>query len=253
MRRFFTFSTSRSSEDGGNAPTDPKNKDQQSPRQRNSLGKDKVATISPLVAFAATSLSEAIDEILMDTNSLTGENATGFLRMIDILQENATCTDLVSISRSRGIGCLQVLLDNAHHPSFVETCNQTNLVNGLMHSMRILRMYEIKIGKEQMRNAPKLEASNDSVHSSSSASAESTSSSSGAASVRGPTFVASERACAVFRRLCSDSSTVEKIRPNLIKFISISESSNSFAGSRCICIESIVYGGAELAASMVSA
>jgi hypothetical protein len=219
MRRFFTFSTSRSSEDGGNAPTDPKNKDQQSPRQRNSLGKDKVATISPLVAFAATSLSEAIDEILMDTNSLTGENATGFLRMIDILQENATCTDLVSISRSRGIGCLQVLLDNAHHPSFVETCNQTNLVNGLMHSMRILRMYEIKIGKEQMRNAPKLEASNDSVHSSSSASAESTSSSSGAASVRGPTFVASERACAVFRRLCSDSSTVEKIRPNLIKFI----------------------------------
>jgi hypothetical protein len=206
MRKFFSFGASKASDDNGSASTDHS---RDNLRSREATPRER-PTISPLVSSAATSLSEAIEEILCDTNSLTGENATGFLKLIQILQDGASCVDLVSISRSRGIGCLQVLLDNAHHASFIETCNQTNLVTGLMHSLRILRMYEIKMGKEQLRSlnsSSKLESLGHEVSGRKSV------------SIKGTTFLASERACAVFRRLCSDPQTIEKIRPSLIKFI----------------------------------
>ena len=88
--------------------------------------------------------------------------------------------DVYSISKSGGVGCMQILLNNLDYPQFAEICNQIALATNLMHALRLLRMYEIKDG--QMNNMNRNNINKDDTV--------------------GKTFYASKRLCTVFGRLC---------------------------------------------------
>lgn len=87
-------------------------------------------SIPVLLYCAAQCLSNTIEEILSDTSSLTGENLSGFQRLLDILDDESTSDDMVYISSSRGYSCLQTMLNNIEHPKFIEICNQATMATG---------------------------------------------------------------------------------------------------------------------------
>lgn len=148
---------------------------------------------SVLILAAAQSLFDAIQEILYDTASLQ-ENTSGFERLLLILDETEN-------KRLKGnmqdLSPLETLLVNLKHPLFAERCNEVGLSTALMHALRLLRMYEIKIAKYS--TLPK--------------------SATKKAPSQGVTFRASKRLCLVFSTLLSDQKSTEQIRQSLVKLV----------------------------------
>jgi hypothetical protein len=153
--------------------------------------------ISGLILTAAQALQAAVQEILYDTASLQ-ENLSGFVRLLSLLDE--TRAEFRSADENVE-SSLDTLLSNLKHPSFTEKCNQTGLAPALMHALRLLRMYEIKLAKSDVSiSSSNLAQKREEV-------------------VQGVTFTASKRLCLVFSTLVADHRTTEKIRSSLVKLV----------------------------------
>lgn len=148
---------------------------------------------SPLISAAAQSLLDDIQEILYDTASLQ-DNTSGFDRLLHLLN---SVVNNASVGFPRDTSPLETLLINLKHPLFSEKCNEVGLSTALMHALRLLRMYEIKIAK----------------YSSLSTTASTMT------PVQGVTFTASKRLCLVFSTLLSDQKSTEQIRQSLVKLV----------------------------------
>jgi hypothetical protein len=145
-----------------------------------------------LILVAARALLAAVQEILYDTASLQ-ENMSGFERLLSILNEK-THDNLIPIEEE---DYLTVLLSNMKHPLFSVKCNEVGLATALMHTLRLLRMYEIKLAKS---NIPALSSPKNVPQ-------------------QGVTFFASQRLCSVFSTLLADHRSTEKIRQSLVKLM----------------------------------
>lgn len=137
--------------------------------------------VAEQISNAAQALSDVVQEILSNTASLQ-ENLSGFHRLLVV--SDITCDD--SISSERGVGSLDILLSNQKHPLFVEKCNEIELATALMHALRLLRMYEIKLAKGRNINVHTIENRERSM-----------------TRTQGVTFTASKRLCAVISALMS--------------------------------------------------
>ena len=142
-----------------------------------------------LLSSAAQTLSECIEEILSDSASLSGENMSGFIMLIRMLEnkdveigasegnfgsddededKDKDEEDDGELERSFvgerinafGFGSIQVLLNSKHHPNFVEVCNKHHLVVNLVQAMRLLKIFEIKLAKKEAEAAAKNTADN---------------------------------------------------------------------------------------------
>ena len=148
---------------------------------------------SELIFASAQSLLAAVQEILYDSASLQ-ENTTGFERLLTLLNEAEGDS---SHAAPEDISSLDMLLINCKHPLFTQKCNEVGLATALMHALRLLRMYEIKLAKSSTStalNTRKIPA-------------------------EGVTFGASRRLCLLFSTLLSDHRSTEKIRQSLIKLL----------------------------------
>lgn len=153
--------------------------------------------VSGLILTAAQALQAAVQEILYDTASLQ-ENLSGFVRLLSLLDE----TRVQFRSADDNVESpLDTLLSNLKHPAFTEKCNQTGLAPALMHALRLLRMYEIKLAKSDVS----LSTSNPGQRKE--------------PLEKGVTFAASKRLCLVFSTLVADHRTTEKIRSSLVKLV----------------------------------
>ena len=147
--------------------------------------------ISDLILTSAQTLMSAVQEILCDTASLQ-DSMTGFIKLLAILDGSRADSNLPELE---AVTALDSLLTNLTYPLFTEKCNETGLVTALMHALRLLRMYEIKLAKNNSAN----ECSK--------------------MSGQGVTFAASKRLCLVFSTLLTDQKTTEKIRSSLLKLV----------------------------------
>ena len=181
---------------------------------------------SKIIIAAATALSKAIHEILLDSPRLSGEDLSGFYHLIDLLNDEACATskaveenldnavetnnvdDVINrLASSWGRGCLRILLRLKARPCFITACGSAGLAIELVNAMRLLRMLEIKNTKLLSRCIP------------SSSSSSSPSSSSFTEESRGKTFQASLAASKLLAHLCTRASTVEYLKPNLEKLL----------------------------------
>jgi hypothetical protein len=94
---------------------------------------EKSDQIRKYILHAAQSLSDSITYILSDTDSLAGGNLSGFENLIKILDTTTYSLNIALIVQSKGIGCLQILLDHMDHKDFIELCNRTSLGINLSH------------------------------------------------------------------------------------------------------------------------
>ena len=147
--------------------------------------------ISDLILTSAQTLMTAVQEILCDTASLQ-DSMTGFIKLLAILDGSKADSDLPELG---AVTALDSLLTNLTYPLFTEKCNETGLVTALMHALRLLRMYEIKLAKSSSPNVCSR------------------------ISGQGVTFAASKRLCLVFSTLLTDQKTTEKIRSSLLKLV----------------------------------
>lgn len=189
-------------------------------RLRTSEESMKYDLISELILDAARALLAAVQEILYDTASLQ-ENMSGFHRLLSILNEKGEKAHKGTVEKMHEnrhekyegstttedeAGSLDVLLSNLKHPLFTEKCNEVGLATALMHALRLLRMYEIKLAK----NIPVSSSLSMNVPASSSPKKSVT---------QGATFLASKRLCLVFSTLLADHRSTEKIRQSLVKLV----------------------------------
>ena len=151
--------------------------------------------IAEVILIAAHDLFEALEEILCDTANLQ-ENLSGFVKLLSTL--DATGSDSSNSTLDSNV---DTLISNLKHPLFTEKCNETGLATALMHALRLLRMYEIKIAKSSISGK--------------SASIQRNSNS----PKQGVTFEASKRLCLVFSTLMADPRTIDKIRSSAIKLL----------------------------------
>jgi hypothetical protein len=167
-------------------------------RQEERFKRDSVEIVR-----AAQTLSDDVQEILCDTTSLQ-ENMTGFHRLLLLFDKRVT--DISADSQEREDNSLDTLLLHLKHPQLAEICNEVGLPTTLVHALRLLRMYEIRLAKSVTveKDSPIVNA--DEIHSQ-------------ASSSRGITFTASERLCSVFSALMLDPTTTEKIRQSLAKLV----------------------------------
>jgi hypothetical protein len=119
---------------------------------------------------------------------------------LKILEAEVDSEDPVEISRSNGVGCLQILLNNINHVKFIQTCNQAELAIALIHAMRLIRMYQIRKGAHNFNSD--LLSTNKML-----------------------TFNASFRVCKILEYLCTDMQTIDQIRQSLIKLLTFPLSS----------------------------
>ena len=153
--------------------------------------------MSGLILTAAQALQAAVQEILYDTASLQ-ENMSGFVRLLSLLDETRAEFRPADENAESPV---DTLLLNVKHPSFTEKCNQTGLAPALMHALRLLRMYEIKLAKSDViSSSSNLAQTKEQV-------------------VQGVTFRASKRLCLLFSTLVADHRTTEKIRSSLVKLV----------------------------------
>lgn len=176
---------------------------------------DDIEDRQELIQCAAQCLSDALQEILNDISSLSGEKVVGFHRLLKILSSASTDMDVASVQNSNGVGCLQVLIDHMHCKHFVEICNRVGLASALLSALRLLRMLEIKRNKlgQELLGIDSSVASCD-------------------------------RVCKVFQFLCTDSLTVEQIRSSLVKLFTFPLSVLPLCGVH------IQEGSAEIIAAM---
>ena len=149
-----------------------------------------------IILSAARALVEGIEDILSDQNSLSGD-MSGFHRLLYILESSSSSEEINFIAASRGEGCLVILCQYSSHPSLVDMCTQATLAPALMHSLRILRMVEVKNGSGALPTGDEL------------------------ASPSLSTVVACERVCTVLAALCSQNITLEQLRPFLTKLLQL--------------------------------
>lgn len=169
-----------------------------------------------LIAKAAQHLNDTIQEILNDTASLKGDNVSGFERLVSTLSIINNEHSNIDGDRS----CMAVLLSNLQHGRFIKICNQMELAQGLVHVLRLLRMYEIKLEKsgtyafkKQLSIEDEAEATNPSD------SPKSEQIQTQTQTQQGLTFESSEKVCIVFETLCSDQNTVEIIKSALVRLL----------------------------------
>ena len=151
--------------------------------------------LSVVILIAAQDLFEALEEILCDTANLQ-ENLSGFVKLLSTLNPASCDSSNPDVDSS-----VDTLISNIKHPLFAEKCNETGLATALMHALRLLRMYEIKVAKfslsgkfgsiQRNTNSPK----------------------------QGVTFEASKRLCLVFGTLMADPRNIDKIRSSTIKLL----------------------------------
>lgn len=167
-----------------------------------------------MLRSASSTLNESIEVILGDSVALSS-SLDGYTKLIAILENEDTEIELNDNNndehegeiverseRDTGTGCIQILLNlSTSHPKFVEICNNNNLIVSLVHAMRLLKIYEIKIGtlyQSLMKtNTP-----------SSLTEAEKY------LKNMGSTYKASERACNIMAILCRESSTIDILSNN---------------------------------------
>lgn len=162
------------------------------PNEKNNLKKLNSSNLSDtnaiqLIKLAARAFTSAIDDILHDANSLSNNNDSGFLKLIYLIENTDYEVDFNHVTAE---GSLDILLQNKYHAKFLEVCNEYGVANSLFNAIRLLRMYEIKIIKEN-----------------SDFNGNDTSS----------TLNSMERIMNIFQVLCSSSQTVEILRPSLVK------------------------------------
>ena len=151
--------------------------------------------ISEVILIAAHDLFEGLEEILCDTANLQ-ESLSGFVKLLSTLDPTSSDS-----SNPNADSSLDTLISNIKHPLFAEKCNETGLATALMHALRLLRMYEIKIAKSSLSgNSGNVLRSRNSSN-------------------QGVTFEASRRLCLVFCVLMADPRTIDKIRSSTIKLL----------------------------------
>ena len=149
-----------------------------------------------IILSAARSLVEGIDDILSDQNSLSGD-MSGFQSLLYILEGDSSIEEINFIAASRGRGCLAILCRYSNHLSLVEMCTQATLAPSLMHSLRVLRMMEVKNGSGGVPSGDELAGRSLS------------------------TVVACERVCTILAALCAQNITLEQLRPSLTKLLQL--------------------------------
>lgn len=170
------------------------------------------ATGEIFITQSAQRLSDTVQEILNNTASLTGSNVSGFERLLSTLdgivghdasQETSTTGEI------QGLGCLQVLISNMNNKRFIEICSKLNLAVALIHVLRLLRMYEIKLEKHgaYLSKSKARSSQTDNVKASPSI------------QKRGITYSASEKVSIIFGHLCTNPQTIELIRNALVKLL----------------------------------
>ena len=151
--------------------------------------------IAEVILIAAHDLFEALEEILCDTANLQ-ESLSGFVKLLSTLNPASNDSSNPDVEP-----ILNTLILNIKHPLFAEKCNETGLATALMHALRLLRMYEIKLAKSSLSgNSGNILRSRES-------------------SKEGVTFEASRRLCLVFCVLIADPRTIDKIRSSTIKLL----------------------------------
>ena len=128
-----------------------------------------------MIRSAAHTLSDAIETILGNNESLSGSNMKGFIALMRVLEcadteihttdltrtlledddddNSNTPTKLDKYTSHSGEGCIQILLDNTNHPDFTEACATYHLVVSLVHAMRLLKVFEVKMTKRKEQDA----------------------------------------------------------------------------------------------------
>lgn len=168
-----------------------------------------------MLRSASSTLNESIEVILGDSAALSS-SLDGYTKLIAILENEDTEIELNDQSeeaagegeiverseKDTGTGCIQILLNLRNtHPRFVEICNSNNLIVSLVHAMRLLKIYEIKIGTLYQS----LIKTNTST---------SLTEASKYQQRMGSTLKASERACTLMAMLCKESSTIDILSNN---------------------------------------
>lgn len=154
-----------------------------------SAGNIKFDNAPVMIHNSCIRLSDTIQDILNNTGELSGDNITGFERLLTIITKDVRLETATDILRSNGEGCFTILISNMNHPLFIETCTKNSLPTTLMNVLRLLRMYEIKRCKTDVR------------------------------SEKGSTVDACHRVCQVFQFLFNDPCTTEQIRQALVKLL----------------------------------
>ena len=162
--------------------------------------------VSPQIIIAsARSLVEGIEQILFDSGTLSGDDMSGFHKLIDLIDSKPLSEEIHIISGSRGVGCISILLKYALHMSFIDCCGQANLAPALLHALRLLRMMEVKAGK------PPIQQQQDSEQSSTAPSI--------LVDAKSVTVSATERVCKLLVVLCGSTQIMEQLRPSLSKLL----------------------------------
>lgn len=137
-----------------------------------------------MILSAARALHDAIQAILSDGASLSGEDMSGFVRLVELIESEPQQEDTNIFIQ--GFGALSMLLKHIDHPTFIEGCSSVGLAPSLLHALRLLRMMEVKHGQ---------------LHTSS------------------LTEYASSRVCCLLSTLCAYTQTIEQLRPSLTKLL----------------------------------
>jgi hypothetical protein len=169
------------------------------PSAEERLQEEKLKRDSFEIVSAAQTLSDDVQEILCDTTSLQ-ENMTGFHRLL--LLFDIKVKEKSVDSQERDDNSVDILLLHLKHPQLAEICNVIGLPTTLVHALRLLRMYEIRLAKGILieKHSPNVNTNQ-------------------IVTTEGITFTASERLCAVFSALMLDPTTTEKIRQSLAKLV----------------------------------
>lgn len=162
-------------------------------------GSSQPDMIPSLIANAAATLADAIQEIIGDTAKLSGDNMSGYETLLCILNDTTELDEVAEVVKASGMGCVHLLTTNLQHPKFIDLCSPVSLAAGLFQALRLLRMYEIKQAKSAYEQA--LLAG------------------SAAMNTAPSTFDASHKICKILEKLCSHSSTIEQVRTSLVKIL----------------------------------
>jgi hypothetical protein len=122
-----------------------------------------------MLRSAAQTLTESIEIILSESDSLSGDHLSGFISLMRILDcedleihaldrssfddEGFTPSKTDSHTSHSGEGCIQILLNNMEHPEFVDTCTNHHVAVSLVQALRLLKIFEIKVAKKETEDA----------------------------------------------------------------------------------------------------
>ena len=176
-----------------------------------STGARRSIDVAPQVIIAsARSLVEGIEQILFDSGSLSGEDTSGFTKLISLIDSVSHSEEIHIISGSHGAGCVAVLLKHMHHASFIDCCAQANLAPALLHALRLLRMMEVKV---KTVNQPPLHEGEEGANNDNDDVVV------GVCTAVSVTRTASKKVCQLLVELCGSTQIMEQLRPSLTKLL----------------------------------